>query len=110
MASARSPLGLHFAILDNGTPVAGLPVAGKPQHLEAEVSDTIREPSFQFVSPNGTARDVLQLEPGGGSGGRRKYSGDVTPPNADYRLAATGTDAKGFPFQRVMSAYFVVPR
>jgi hypothetical protein len=57
-----------------------------------------------------SSRIRFKLEPDGGSDELRKFSGEVTPPNADYRWSVTGTDAKGFSFQRVMSAYFVVSR
>lgn len=38
---------------------------------------------------------------------RRTYAADVTLPETEFRVLATGIDAKGFAFQRVTPQLFV---
>jgi hypothetical protein len=110
IASAKSALGFSFLIVEDGKPVSTLPVPGKRHRVEARMFDEVREASFQFLSPNGAVKEWLRLDAERGPGAEQKYVGEVTPPNADYRLAVTGTDAHGFPYQRVQGRYFVVSR
>jgi hypothetical protein len=110
IASAKSELDFSLSIVEDGKPVSTLPVPGKALRVEARMFQDVREASFQFLSPNGAVKARLQLDAERGPGESGKYVGEVTPPNADYRLAVTGTDAHGFPYQRVQGRYFVVSR
>ena len=91
-------------------PVRELPTPGKPQRLEARLIGTATDVAFHFVSPEGKPIRLLPLVRERESDESGPYAGEVTPPNAEYRLAVTGTDAKGFAFQRVENRYFLIPR
>jgi hypothetical protein len=109
IVSARSELRLRAAVMENGMPIRGLPVPGKPQRVKAEVSPATADVSFQFVLPTGRPLQALDLALEDSSDRWRTFAGDVTPPDAEFRLAATGTDRHGFRFQRMMNTYFLVP-
>ena len=69
--------------------------------LEATVRGAFRQAAFHFVAGNGELIESLHLDVGDESGDRRKYVGAVTRPRADFRVAVTGLDPSGFPFQRM---------
>ena len=71
--------------------------------LEATVRGAFRQAAFHFVAGNGELIESLHLDVGDESGDRRKYAGPVTRPRADFRVAVTGLDPNGFPFQRMES-------
>ena len=108
VVSAKSDLALSYAVVEGDKPIPGLPVAGKSQRLEANVSRTVTDVSFEFLSPAGKRLQALALTRSDAL--PRQYAGEVTPPNAEFRLAVSGTDSRGFRFQRMTNAYFLVPR
>jgi hypothetical protein len=109
LVSARSDLHFDAGVVESGKPVP-LPVAGAPQRLEAHLSGAATDIAFQFVSPTGTPMLSLPLAREGNDEVRPTYAAEITPPNAEYRIAVTGIDAKGFAFQRVVNRYFLIPR
>jgi len=71
--------------------------------LEATVRGAFRQAAFHFVTGNGELIESLHLGVGDESGDHRKYAGAVIRPRADFRVAVTGLDPNGFPFQRMES-------
>jgi hypothetical protein len=65
---------------------------------------------FQLLSSIGATLEPLALNLEEEREGDRTYGGDVTLPNADARVAVTGTDAAGFRFQRVWHQLVVTGR
>ena len=60
---------------------------------------------FSFYSSQGGLLQRLTLAAEDGAGGDdRTYVGKVTPQAAEFRLAVTGLDARGFRFQRMKAA------
>lgn len=108
VVTARSGLSLdRLSFLDPGRQVeaAGqsfrLPESGKPQRVEVGVAGAEGPVTFHLVSSSGTILQRLALEEAEQDAGRRTYRGQVVLPGTECRLAATGVDARGFPFQRV---------
>jgi hypothetical protein len=71
--------------------------------LAATMRGAFRQAAFHFVAGNGELIESLHLGAGDESGDRRTYAGPVTRPRRDFRLAVTGLDPNGFPFQRMES-------
>ena len=95
------------AFVDGAAPVKGQPVRGRPQRLEAYMSGHAGEVAFQFVAANTAMLQTVDLGLEKESERYRTYAGQVTPPNEDFRVVATGTDANGFRFQRIEERLFV---
>ena len=107
---AQSELALDAAFVERADGggafrrIPGQPVAGRPVSLHAELSTVeIRSGSLHFMSEDGRllpspeyAIDVA----------RREFTDGVEIPDRPFRVAATGVDAKGTPFQRVHAALF----
>jgi hypothetical protein len=90
IVTAKSDLSLDNVVFANGL-------------AEATLSGSVRHAGFQFVAANGAPIRALQLNLEEESLERRKYRGQVVRPRADFRLAVSGLDANGFPFQRMES-------
>lgn len=71
--------------------------------LEARVRGAFRQASFHFVAGNGEPIESLQLDLQDRSEESANYRGPVKKPRQDFRVAVTGVDAAGFPFQRMES-------
>jgi hypothetical protein len=71
--------------------------------LEASVRGAFRQAAFHFVAGNAELIDTLQLDVQDRSEEGTKYRGPVKKPRKDFRVAVTGVDAAGFPFQRMES-------
>lgn len=108
IVTARTGLSLGgLVFLDPGrrTRTAGhtvsLPQAGKPQRVEVRVDGAAGPVAFRLISSSAATLQTLSLEESGQEPGHRMYRGSVTLPAGGGRLAATGIDERGFPFQRV---------
>ena len=62
-----------------------------------------RQAAFHFVAGNGELIQSLQLDVQEKSEEGANYRGAVKKPRKDFRVAVTGVDAAGFPFQRMES-------
>ncbi len=62
------------------------------------------------MSPRSEILKRLNLEVEKQEDSYRTYAGAVTLPAADFRVAVTGTDENGFPFQRVQKRLVVKER
>jgi len=90
IVTARSDLSLDNVVFANGL-------------AEATLSGSVRQAGFHFVAANGAPIQAVQLNLEEESLERRKYRGQAVKPRADFRLAVSGLDANGFPFQRMES-------
>lgn len=87
----------------------GFPVKRRPQRLQISISGEASGIGFQAISSSGGPVAALTLNPDPDAT-RPTFVGEVTPPRADFRVAMTGTDARGFPFQRVENSLFLAER
>jgi hypothetical protein len=87
-------------------PIKGAPKRGVAQKLEVELSGAFRAPAFRFVSSSAETIQDLALVPEENAGDDRSFLGDVTPRARQFRLAVSGVDSRGFPFQRVHAPLF----
>jgi hypothetical protein len=87
-------------------PIKGAPRRGVAQKMEVEMSGAFRNPRFRFVSSAAELIQELPLEAQEDSGGEHAFLGDVTPRAGQFRLAVSGEDGRGFPFQRVHAPLF----
>src|SRR5262245_27761310 len=71
--------------------------------LEATVRGAFRQAAFHLVAGNGELIESLQLDLQDRSEAGANYRGPVKKPRKDFRVAVTGVDAAGFPFQRMES-------
>jgi len=69
--------------------------------LEATVNGPARQAAFSFVAANGAPIGAVQLGVEDESADRRMYRGPAIKPAADFRVAVSGVDSRGFPFQRM---------
>ena len=108
IVTARTGLSLGgLVFLDQGRRIdtaghgVSLPEAGRPQRVEVRVDGAAGPVAFRLISSSAATLQTLSLEESGHEPGRRTYTGSVTLPASGSRLAATGLDERGFPFQRV---------
>jgi hypothetical protein len=108
IVTARTGLSLGRMVLldpgrriDIGGRAVSLPEAGKPQRVEVRVDGAVRPVAFRLISSSAATLQTLALEESAREIGYRTYRGSVTLPAGGVRLAATGIDERGFPFQRV---------
>ena len=89
---------------------AGQTVKRTPQRLEVTVVGAASQVAFHAMSPRSEILKRLNLEVEKQEDSYRTYAGAVTLPAADFRVAVTGTDENGFPFQRVQKRLVVKER
>jgi hypothetical protein len=95
VVTARTDLRLdRVTSFDAAAPGTGL-------DLDASVRGAFRQASFHFVAGNGALIESLQLELQSRSEESANYRGPVKKPRKNFRVAVTGVDAAGFPFQRM---------
>lgn len=80
--------------------IAGQPVAGRPQLLRVTLSGKLQPPEFRFVSTAGETLQAIRMEGAGSSGDDHEYMGTVTLPPQPFRVAVSGRDGNGLPFER----------
>jgi hypothetical protein len=85
----------------DGVEFSAARAAGTGTVLDARVSGAFRQASFHFVAGNGELIESLRLDLRDRSEEGANYQGAVKRPRKDFRVAVTGLDAAGFPFQRM---------
>ena len=95
IVTARTDLHLDRVAFSNG--------AASGASLEATMSGAYRQATFHFVAGNAELIESLQLDLQDRSEEEANYRGPVKRPRKDFRVAVTGVDAAGFPFQRMES-------
>lgn len=86
--------------------ISGQPVAGEPAMLRVELSGKTRNVRFHLISPEAAILQPIpmKIDSAGGDGG--EYLGELRLPATPFRLAVTGEDESGHPFERVFSSLF----
>ena len=97
IVTAKTDLQLGRVAFSEGT------AAGTGTTLEASMRGTFRQAAFHFVAGNSELIESLQLDLLDRSEEEANYRGRVKKPRKDFRVAVTGVDAAGFPFQRMES-------
>jgi len=87
-------------------PIKGSPKRGVAQKLEVELSGTLRDPAFRFISSSAETIQELSLQPQEAGSDERAFLGEVTPRARQFRFAVSGVDPRGFAFQRVHAPLF----
>jgi len=77
--------------------------------LEAKMSGAANQIGFELVSVTGTIIEPIDLDLEEEFEMYRTYGGEVERPSTDFRLAMTGTDRRGYRFQRVQKQLFLSP-
>ena len=97
--------------------IQGQPIAGRPATLQVSISATqARTTEIVLVSAKGDVLEKLHLNTTDRDREFLELTGDVTLPSVPFRIAVTGRDAKGMPYQRFDSPLLhaetvqVVPR
>ena len=117
VASAMGETGIAFVGLTFNRPIAAGAEGGEERvagdlllnetiYFDAVLSGDVRNPAFELVSPDGRRLEALTLDKDAVGG----FMGDYRPtvPVRRFFVQATGQDAKGAPFQRILRRPFAV--
>ncbi|MFB3921019.1 MAG: hypothetical protein ACE145_04815 [Terriglobia bacterium] len=80
--------------------IPGQPLLGRPQLLRVTMSGKLQSADFRLVSPAGETIQPIHLESGSSSDDDREYMGTVALPPQPFRVAISGHDEDGLPFER----------
>ncbi len=80
--------------------IPGQPLLGGPQLLRVTVSGALQSAGFRFVSAAGETIQAIHMEEGNSSGDNHEYMGTVSLPSQPFRVAVSGRDGNGLPFER----------
>jgi hypothetical protein len=86
--------------------IAGQPLAGRPQTLRVAVSGTLQSADFTLVSPAGDKIQSVGMKEEGSDPEDHEFFGTLTLPQRPFRVAVSGRDGSGLPFQRMYLAQF----
>jgi hypothetical protein len=87
--------------------IQGQPIAGQTAKLRVLVSATeARTTEFTLVSSKGDLLEKLNLKTTDKDREFLELTGDVALPNVSFRIAVSGRDTKGMPYQRFESPLF----
>ncbi|HET7212168.1 MAG TPA: hypothetical protein VFL79_01150 [Terriglobia bacterium] len=86
--------------------ISGQPVAGQPAMLRVELSGKIRNVQFHLISPEAGTIQPVEMRADSTNSDENEYFGKVSLPANPFRLAVTGEDENGRPFERVFSSLF----
>jgi hypothetical protein len=111
IVNAKTDLALTgVSLAQNGVPITALAPLGKSVRLEAATSGEPRSVGFHFISMRAATLRTVDLRLEQEAARRRTYAAEVTLPGTEFRVLMNGTDANGFPFQRVTPRLFVADR
>ncbi|HEU4386744.1 MAG TPA: hypothetical protein VFV34_03025, partial [Blastocatellia bacterium] len=82
------------------SPIDGLPIAGQPSTVDAHLGDGFTTASFELRSKAGALIQSFSLDPVTDT--TDELAGTLTPPTASFLVYATGLDASGATYQRVL--------
>jgi hypothetical protein len=97
----------RVSFAERGKPFFGLSMAKKALDVETSLSGAADRIGFQFISSRAAPIGAFDLAVDPRFDDARRYVGQVTTPDVDFRVAVTGLDPRGFPFQRVDSRLFI---
>lgn len=87
--------------------IKGQPIAGQPATLQVSMSaKEARTTEFALVSSKGDVLQKLHLKTTDHDREFLELTGDVALPNVPFRIAVSGRDGKGTPYQRYDSPLF----
>lgn len=86
--------------------ISGQPVADEPAMLRVELSGKTRNVRFHLTSPEASTLQPVTLKTESAGGDEGEYLGELRLPATPFRLAVTGEDQSGHPFERVFSPLF----
>jgi hypothetical protein len=102
VAAAKTDLALgSIDFSRGGAPLPTGPTLGQDVRIEATLLGTARDVAFQFFSRNGSAIQAVPLAVDRQRDYGTMYAGDAVTPAERFRVGVTGTDERGFRFQRV---------
>ena len=87
--------------------IKGQPIAGQPATLQVSMSAKVaRTTDFALVSSKGEVLEKLHLKTTDHDREFLELTGDVALPREPFRIAVSGLDAKGMPYQRFYATLF----
>ncbi len=86
--------------------IQGQPVVGDPQTVDAALSGSVTNVSFNFISEAGDILNSLTLVQNDPNANPTDFAGPASLPAQPFRVMATGLDGTGSPFQRTYSVLF----
>lgn len=86
--------------------ISGQPVAGEPGMLRVELSGKTRNVGFHLTSPEAAILQPIPMKRDSAGGDEGEYLGELSLPATPFRLAVTGEDESGHPFERIFSTLF----
>ncbi|HXH50475.1 MAG TPA: hypothetical protein VNM47_14120 [Terriglobia bacterium] len=86
--------------------IPGQPVAGDPAMLRVELSGKTRNVQFHLVSPEAKTLQTVTMKADSDGSDESEYLGELSLPESPFRLAVTGEDENGHPFERVFPSLF----
>jgi hypothetical protein len=86
--------------------IPGQPVADQPALLRVELSGAIRKVQFHLISPEAKVLQPVAMKTVSSGLRDSEYFGKVSLPPTPFRLAVTGEDEGGHPFERIFSSLF----
>jgi hypothetical protein len=87
--------------------IQGQPLSGIPATLQVSLStQEVETAEFRLVSDRGDTLQELHVQPENSDRDFREYLGILEPPKQPFRVAVSGHDSKGRPYQRFFPALF----
>jgi hypothetical protein len=87
--------------------IQGQPLAGIPATLQISLSAQDAETAeFRLVSDRADTIQELRMQPQNSDRDFREYLGSLAPPKQPFRVAVSGRDSKGRPYQRFFPSLF----
>lgn len=86
--------------------IAGQPVAGEPAMLRVDLSGKTRNVQFHLISPEAKTLQPVVMKADSAGNDESEYFGKLSLPATPFRLAVTGENESGHPFERVFSSLF----
>jgi len=86
--------------------IPGQPIAGREQTVQATVSGALRSADFRLVSAVGDTIQPVAMKQESSDPEDHEFFGSLTLPRQPFRLAVSGLDAEGLPFQRIYLTQF----
>jgi hypothetical protein len=83
--------------------ISGLPLAGTNQKCLATILGTFQTARFRMVSLSGETIGQLELKRGDPNIGQDEFLGRCKVPHQPFRIAVTGLDLNGKPYQRFLT-------
>lgn len=86
--------------------IPGQPLTGRPQTLQATVSGALQSAKFKLASADAEAIQPVNMKEESSDPEDHEYLGTVTLPKQPFRVAVSGLDGNGLPFQRMYLTQF----